>query len=352
MKKLISLLLVILVTPGFLSAQKKIINIPDIPGYVTLKCDFHSHTVFSDGNVWPTYRIDEAWKDGLDVLAITDHIEYQPHKEYIPADHNAAYKIASGLAAEKNLILVQGTEITRSMPPGHLNALFVEDAAAVYADDPAGSIRKAAEMGAFIHWNHPGWKAQEPDGIPKLYDIHRDLLDKGYIHGIEFFNSTEYYPNILEWCDEYGLAVIANSDVHGIISEDYGHNTRPMTLVFAEERSEESLKQAMFDARTLAYFNNTLAGKEDLLRKVFEASISAGSPYHENETHEWIEIRNNSDIPFHLINGGSGAAGEFTIDASSVTILRIRKDADRPMEWDVSNMLTGYNEYLKVEISY
>jgi len=350
MKKLTLLLLIIIVTPGFLSAQKKIINIPDIPGYVTLKCDFHSHTVFSDGNVWPTYRVDEAWKDGLDVLAITDHIEYQPHKEYIPADHNAAYNIASDLAAERNLILVQGTEITRSMPPGHLNALFVEDAAAVYADDPAGSIRKAVEMGAFIHWNHPGWKAQEPDGIPKLYDIHRDLLDKGYIHGIEFFNSTEYYPNVLEWCKEYDLAVIANTDVHGIISEDYGHNTRPMTLVFAKERSEESLKQAMFDRRTLAYFNNTLAGREDLLRQVFEASVSIGEPYYENERYEWLEITNTSDVPFHMIKGTKGVAGTFTIGANSVTTLRIAKDAGKTFEWDVNNLLTGYREYLHVVI--
>lgn len=26
-------------------------EIPDIPGYFTMKCDFHMHTVFSDGKV-------------------------------------------------------------------------------------------------------------------------------------------------------------------------------------------------------------------------------------------------------------------------------------------------------------
>ena len=25
--------------------------VPDLPGYRTLKCDFHTHTVFSDGEV-------------------------------------------------------------------------------------------------------------------------------------------------------------------------------------------------------------------------------------------------------------------------------------------------------------
>lgn len=36
--------------------QSKKISIPDIPGYQTLKGDFHMHTVFSDGHVWPTFR--------------------------------------------------------------------------------------------------------------------------------------------------------------------------------------------------------------------------------------------------------------------------------------------------------
>ena len=45
---------------------RKTINVPDLLGYQTLKCDFHMHTVFSDGSVWPTVRVDEIWEDGLD----------------------------------------------------------------------------------------------------------------------------------------------------------------------------------------------------------------------------------------------------------------------------------------------
>ena len=29
------------------------IHIPDIEGYKTLKCDFHTHTIFSDGTIMP-----------------------------------------------------------------------------------------------------------------------------------------------------------------------------------------------------------------------------------------------------------------------------------------------------------
>jgi hypothetical protein len=71
------------------------IEFPDIPGYVTLKCDLHMHTVFSDGSVWPDIRVQEAIRDGLDVIAITDHVEYQPKKKDIPHENrNRGYELA------------------------------------------------------------------------------------------------------------------------------------------------------------------------------------------------------------------------------------------------------------------
>ncbi len=77
---------------------------PDLPGYVTLKCDFHIHTVFSDGNVWPTIRPEEAWREGLDVISITDHIEYQSHKDDLPTNHNRSYEIALPKSEELGLL--------------------------------------------------------------------------------------------------------------------------------------------------------------------------------------------------------------------------------------------------------
>ena len=102
---------------------------PDILGYKTLKCDLHMHTVFSDGLVWPTARIDEAVREGLDVIAITDHIEYLPHKNDIPTNHNRSYEIAAGPAKKRGVLLIKGAEITRETPPGHFNTLFLNDIA-------------------------------------------------------------------------------------------------------------------------------------------------------------------------------------------------------------------------------
>ena len=109
-------------------AQRKNIIIPDIEGFQTLKGDFHIHTVFSDGLVWPTIRVQECWTEGIDVMAITDHLEYRPHQDFMSKGHNHSYNLAVNEAQKKNIILIKASEITRQMPPGHLNALFINDA--------------------------------------------------------------------------------------------------------------------------------------------------------------------------------------------------------------------------------
>jgi len=355
MKKLIIILFLIAAVTVTTFAQRKIVNLPDLPGYVTLKCDFHLHTVFSDGNVWPTVRVGEAWRDGLDAIAITDHIEYTPKKDFIPVDHNAAWKISETTARDFNIILVHGTEITRKMPPGHMNALFIQDASLLAVDSVMDVYAEAIKQGAFLLWNHPGWKSQEPDGIPKIYNIHKTLVEKGWLHGIEFFNHTEYYPLVMTFCRQYNLAVIANSDMHGVISEEYSdpiYTNRPMTLVFAKERTHDALKEAMFAGRTLAYFRDMIAGGEEYAKPFFYQCISVGKPYLENEKSVYFEVTNRADVPFYLVNGIPEAPQSITLAANGITRVVVSKKVTSPLTYDVKNVLTGENEVLKIELKY
>jgi hypothetical protein len=355
MKKLIIIVLLIAAFSFAVSGQRKIVNLPDLPGYVTLKCDFHLHTVFSDGNVWPTARVDEAYRDGLDAIAITDHIEYTPKDDYIPVDLNAAWKIAESTAKDFNIILVHGTEITRKMPPGHMNALFIQDASLLNVDSVMDAYAAAIKQGAFLQWNHPGWKSQEPDGIPKLYEIHKNLISRGWLHGIEFFNDNEYYPLVLTFCRQFNLAVMANSDDHGVISEDYrepDYPNRPMTLVFAKARTHDALKEAMFAGRTLAYFRNIIAGKEEFARPFFYQCISVRKPYFENDKSIFFEVTNGSDVPFYLVNGVSEAPNTITLAANSITRVVVSNKLKAPLLYDVKNVLTGEEEILKIELKY
>jgi len=355
MKKIISIVLLIAAASFYGYGQRKTVNIPDLPGYVTLKCDFHLHTVFSDGNVWPTVRVGEAWRDGLDAISITDHIEYLPKEDFIPVDHNAAWKIAENTARDYNLILVHGTEITRKMPPGHMNALFIQDASLLDLDSVMDVYAAVIKQGAFLQWNHPGWKSQEPDGIPKIYDIHKTLIKNGWLHGIEFFNDSEYYPLVLNFCKQYNLAVMANSDNHGVISEDYrepDYTNRPMTLVFAKSRTHDALKEAMFAGRTLAYFRDMIAGREEYAKPFFYQCISVGKPFYQNDKSIYFEVTNRSDVPFYLVNGIPDAPQSITIAANGITRVVVSRKVTSPLSYDVKNILTGENEVLKIELKY
>ena len=83
------------------------IQFPDLPGYRTLKCDLHMHSVFSDGLVWPTVRVDEGWRLGLDAIALSDHLEYQPHKDDLATGYDRWHDLAAGRAARAELAVPQ-----------------------------------------------------------------------------------------------------------------------------------------------------------------------------------------------------------------------------------------------------
>ncbi len=279
---------------------------PDIMGYKLLKCDFHAHTIFSDGQVWPTVRIEEAWQNGLDVFTFTEHVEYQRFKDYIKNDLNASYNLSKSTADQAGLILIRGAEITRDMPPGHINAIFLKDAELLRKDEWRDAIKEAHEQGAFIFWNHPSWTGQQPDGIAKWYPEHTELYENGYMNGIEVFNSLTYSPNAHKWALEKNLTMLGNSDIHPPISLRFDPKLgehRPMTLVMVKDKSVEGIKEALFAGRTIVYFEDTLVGKEEYLKAMFENSIDILQTEFQakNKKRIYVPIRNNSSVDIKLV---------------------------------------------------
>lgn len=153
-------------------------------------------------------------------MLLTDHIEYRPNK-FITADHNESYRPGLKTVEESsNLVVIPGAEITRSKPLGHINALFLKDANALDVEDPLVAIDNALEQGAFIMWNHPGW----PNDTSTIYKVHKDLIKQKKIHGVELVNGFEYYPKAFNYCKEYNLTYMGNTDIHGVYN-------RPIVLI-------------------------------------------------------------------------------------------------------------------------
>ncbi|MDZ7339553.1 MAG: Sb-PDE family phosphodiesterase [candidate division KSB1 bacterium] len=257
------------------ASERKALRFPDIPGYVTLACDFHLHTVFSDGAVWPTVRVEEAWREGLDAIALTEHLEPRHKHAEVTGSSNASFDHAAARAQELGLILIRGGEITRSMPPGHFNAIFLSDADALAVEDWRQAIKAAIDQGAFVFWNHPGWR--QPGTVPVWYDEHTELLQKGWIHGIEVVNAREYYPEVQTWCADKRLTLMGNSDAHNPMAMEYdlaAGEHRPMTLVFARQRNVDGIKEALRARRTVVYWQNLLIGEARYLQALFTQGVT------------------------------------------------------------------------------
>lgn len=331
---------------------RKEIRLPQIDGYQLLKCDFHIHTMFSDGIVWPTLRVQEAWEEGLDAIALTEHIEGQPARPHVGKGHNNSFDMAKEEAGRRNIILIKGGEITRSMPPGHLNALFLKDVDALDKKDYMEAIEEACKQGAFIEWNHPGWGV---DSI-KWHDVHETLYQKGWLHGIEVFNEFEWYPVALNWVNEKNLTLLGNSDVHDVIERLYDFRTtdhRPMTLVLSTSRTEEGIKEALFARRTLVYFYNTLMGKEDLLRKFFEASVEIKPVHHTTDERRFLEIRNTSDVPFLLHKTDKNLKGfpeTIELPGGETTLVVLPRSGQGAIPYEVQNMIITPEHNLQVQL--
>ncbi len=287
--------------------RNRAIEFPDLPGYKTLICDLHMHSVFSDGSVWPDIRVQEAQKDGLDVIATTEHIEYQPWKADIPnLDRNRSYEYHANFAKGSDVMVINGSEITRNMPPGHANAIFIKDANKLITDDPIDAYIEARKQDAFIFWNHPYWASQSPDASVPLSDMHIKLINDGLLEGIEIVNDTTFSNEALQLALDYNLTILGTSDIHGIVDWQYripsgGH--RPTTLVFASEKTKTSLKGALRKGQTVVWFKKKLIGKTNFLIPLINACLKVKSAkYFSNTTVAHVTISNNSDAPFTLRN--------------------------------------------------
>ena len=341
-KSFAGLLSLLLVATSYSQDGKQVSNtqaieFPDIPGYKTLKCDFHQHTVFSDGDVWPSVRIREAITDGLDAVSITDHIEYQPHSDDLPhPDRNRVFQIASETAKNSGLIVISGSEITREMPPGHANAIYLPDANKLLGLDSMEVFREAKRQNAFVFWNHPHWYAQSPNGTAVLTKMHKLLIKEGLIQGIEVVNEHSYSDEALKIAIDNKLTIMGCSDIHDLI--DWQYNTakgghRPVTLVFATERSEEGIKDALLKGRTAVWFDNTLIGKQEFLVPLIQQSIVINKTqvmesYNGKSTVVTVFIENKSDADYILENQKDYSfydhADIVTLKAHETTMLQVK----------------------------
>ncbi len=351
------------------------IYIPKVMGYNVYKADLHTHTIYSDGDITPALRVNEAWCDGLDIIAITDHMEYrrvereifQYMKDYIdPAyrgkgavntnvlnrdpdsngilvDFNVASTAAEKEAKRLGIMAIKGVEITRGKL-GDYNALFTTDNNALYDPNLEQTIRNARAQGAFIIHNHPQYSKNTESTLPPHCE---EFYAKGLIDGIELANGFNHYDRLFDYCFKGKYTPFATSDAHFLISARFPNAGkeyyRNMTLILAKDRTEKAVKEALRAGRTIAYSANMLIGTEKLLLELFDACVEV-----EKVGTDWkklgVVIRNKSSLPFAVSKDGKN---EYIVPAHGTAMVYVGRN-DKVLNLTITNMLYGVNKSPKV----
>ena len=366
MKNLIFVLVIFFVNINYTQNKKTFFESPKDIYYIS--SDLHIHTVFSDGAVWPTIRVDEAIRDSIDLISLTEHLEYQSHLTDIPhTNRNRSFQIAGGYVQNRPLAVVHGTEITKPMPPGHFNAIFIQDANKFFDDNKEPlefikGIKEANNQEAFVFWNHPMWEANRSDGIVKLDPIHQEIIDKKLLHGIEVVNFDTFSEEAMQIALENNLTMMGTSDVHILIAWDFNIEKesfhRPITFIMSNNRTMNSIRDALFNGDTFIWYRDLIIGKSNNLKQVIDNNlevISKGYSYRDRKVEILqIELKNKSVAPINL-----NYTGEYTFHndykfinlepRSSKTIYvktkKIKQIVD--LEFEILNYVVGPKTNLK-----
>ena len=123
---------------------------------------------------------------------------------------------------------------------------------------------------------------------------------------IEIYNmACGYTPEGHEWALKHNLAMLGNSDCHApfFMEVDYLHGAhRPVTLVFAKEKSIEGVREALDNCRSAVFAEGMVYGREQELRPLLEACLKVKSVKFE-EKEVVITFENISSIPVTLTKG-------------------------------------------------
>lgn len=320
-------------------AHRTEIILPQVKGYNIYKGDFHVHTIYSDGEVTPRERVREAWYDGLDIIALTDHLELRSYEKFMLKAHapynpdGKPYEYIRGGAGNKKdhttpiycdldatyeealsyvekeeipIMVVRGTEIWRNPAViGEYNAFFLKDITDVAKPDIIESLKEARKQGAIIIHNHPGWRRKTMDKSEKQQEIYEQKL----VDGIEVIGGMgpTLYPKMIDRCIDEKLTIYANTDLHRTSAQYFprgGEIFRTMTFILAKECTEKAIKDALLKRRTIGYAANNLIGEQMWLEEFLNAAVECKVvAVNEKKGHRAYQLTNHCSVPFILRRG-------------------------------------------------
>ena len=123
---------------------------------------------------------------------------------------------------------------------------------------------------------------------------------------------------------------------------------RPMTLVFARDKSAGAVREAMLARRTVAWFNGRLAGSGAILAKLFSETVQVSKTGTVKGKAVW-SLANATDLPVELEGISDAWRGKLTIPARSAVTLKT-PETTSSVKVKVTNWRTGMRDCLEAEL--
>lgn len=310
-------------------------DFPPAGPYQVLRCDFHTHTVISDGRLTARERVEESKRLGYDVIAITDHGSTLAYRSAKAAGDELGVLVLRGLESGvqgKEHYVILGVDGTYRPRDSHRWS-EAEGGQTVFYREEMDQVRR---HGGLIIWAHPHVGLREPtlwgiqEGIIRGVELKNDVVGEGW--NTTKSHGTDWYPDAFQWALEHDLAVLACTDAHGARRSDPA-----VTLVLASGRTERDVMDAIRDRRTIAWFDGMLWGRRDTLEQLagamVQGKLSGGS----------LMLKNLGPVALRgVVEGRDGpsfelpAYGEVSLPAASGRVT---------VRWE--NIWTGLEENLR-----
>ena len=342
---------------------------PKAGEYQVLLGDFHTHTCTDgcEGNHTPEGKAREAWADGLDVLAITDHYTVN------------AYPAARPEAERLELLLIPGEEIPveDSAFVGHVISLG--PARAMKGPSLNGLLRAIRSADGLTILAHPYYEkgdercaaavAALAAGLFDGVELHSASTCRSHAHGATTLAGATYFERAWEWHKQYGLTLFACSDSHYYTAWEPSAE-RARTIIFAAEKTWPAVRDALRQGRTLAWFDGAVWGDRQWLDALWETSVEWPSTcallVRENRRLTEMSVTNKSQFPFEVqiaCPDGAARAASHTIrllagSATRIPCVICESDARRrrfSLVLEVVNLREGpsapYRREVQIEIA-
>lgn len=244
----------------------------NMSGYHILKADFHVHFMGANiGDPWPT--IERYRRENFDIVALTEH----GHQTDTGVEHQAAGE-ARRRFGNKFFVLPGKECVVAGDPRGcfsgnHVAAIFLDGNVSDY--DEGGNPRGMKEHLREIHGRggigilaHEA-SMQTSSDPKKRFWHHRKKFD---LDGWEIGTFLSIRHRHAEEAIAEGYLTVASSDAHRDF-QALSIANQCHTYVFARERSQSGVREALDRRQTVCYLNGFVIGQEQWVDKYREWKI-------------------------------------------------------------------------------